>query len=383
MLTEITAIIPELTEWRRDLHAHPELAYQEKRTSAFVAETLRTIGCDVTTGMAETGVIGVLDFGPGPSLGIRADMDALPLIEQTGVAYASHQDGVMHACGHDGHTTMGLGAAKIIAKHNGLKGKLVFIFQPAEENMGGAKRMVEEGLFERCPIDAVFGLHNLPGVPIGEIWAREGATSAAFDTFDISLEGAGGHGAMPDKAIDPIPAAAALIDGLNTIISRNIAPSDSAVLSICAVNAGETYNVIPSTALIKGSCRSFNPTTQAILKDRIRTVVDGVALAFNVTADLVYEERYPAVINSPDETELIRSIAQDPKNGWSFKGDFEPLMGSEDFSFYLQKKPGCFFIIGNGNECGPLHSPTYNFNDEALPVGVAMWTQLAKRFLGA
>ncbi|VAW00066.1 N-acetyl-L,L-diaminopimelate deacetylase, partial [hydrothermal vent metagenome] len=306
-----------------------------------------------------------------------------PLIEQTGVAYASQQDGVMHACGHDGHTTMGLGAAKIIAKHNGLNGKVVFIFQPAEENMGGAKRMVEEGLFERCPIDAVFGLHNLPGVPIGEIWAREGATSAAFDTFDISLEGAGGHGAMPDKAIDPIPAAAALIDGLNTIVSRNIAPLDSAVLSICAVNAGETYNVIPSTALIKGSCRSFNPTTQAILKDRIRTVVDGVALAFGVTADLTYEERYPAVINSPDETELIRSIAQDPKNGWSFKGDFEPLMGSEDFSFYLQKKPGCFFIIGNGNECGPLHSPTYNFNDEALPVGVAMWTQLAKRFLGA
>ncbi|VAW02839.1 hypothetical protein MNBD_ALPHA05-1940, partial [hydrothermal vent metagenome] len=163
MLTEIAAIIPELTEWRRDLHAHPELAYQEKRTSAFVAETLRTIGCDVTTGIAETGVIGVLDFGPGPSLGIRADMDALPLIEQTGVAYASQQDGVMHACGHDGHTTMGLGAAKIIAKHNGLKGKVVFIFQPAEENMGGAKRMVEEGLFERCPIDAVFGLHNLPG----------------------------------------------------------------------------------------------------------------------------------------------------------------------------------------------------------------------------
>lgn len=376
----IAAILPELTEWRRDLHAHPELAYQEKRTSGFVAEKLRAIGCEVATGLAKTGVIGVLDFGPGPALGIRADMDALPLEEQTGAPYASKYRGVMHACGHDGHTVMALGAARILARRNDLKGKIVFIFQPAEENEGGAERMIKEGLFDRFSVDAVFGLHNLPTVPVGDIWAREGAVSAAFDTFDITITGKGGHGAMPQNAADPIAAVAGLVGTLNTIVSRNVAPLDSAVVSVCALQAGETYNVIPDSARIKGACRSFDPAVRRLLETRIRDICEGVARTHGVRIDLAYEERYPAVVNTLAETELIRDIASDPGTGWSFKGDFAPLMGSEDFSFYLQKKPGCFFIIGNGDECGPLHSPTYDFNDMALAVGVGVWVRLAERF---
>lgn len=376
----IDAILPELIEWRRDLHAHPELAYQEKRTAGLVAERLSAIGCEVTEGVAGTGVVGVLDFGPGPALGIRADMDALPIDERTGAPYASKRRGVMHACGHDGHTVMALGAARLLAGRKDLKGRIIFIFQPAEENEGGARRMIEEGLFERFPVDAVFGLHNMPEVPVGEIWAREGAVSASFDTFDIAVTGKGGHGAMPEKAADPIPAAVGLVTALNMIVSRNVAPLDSAVVSVCALHAGETYNVIPGAARIKGSCRSFDPAVRRLLKSRIGEICEGVARAHGVEIALAYEERYPAVVNTPAETALIREIANDQKNGWSFNGDFEPLMGSEDFSFYLQKKPGCFYLIGNGEECGPLHSPTYDFNDKALPIGVELWVRLAERF---
>lgn len=376
----IAAILPELTEWRRDLHAHPELAYQEKRTSGFVAEILRAIGCEVKTGVAKTGVIGILDFGSGPALGIRADMDALPLEEQTGAPYASKYRGVMHACGHDGHTVMALGAARILARRKDLNGKIVFIFQPAEENEGGAERMIREGLFDRFPVDAIFGLHNLPTIPVGEIWAREGAVSASFDMFDVTVTGKGGHSAMPQNAADPIAAAAGLVGALSAVVSRNIAPLDSAVVSVCALQAGETYNVIPATARIKGSCRSFDPAVRRLLETRIRDICEGVARTHGVRVELSYEERYPAVVNTPAETALIRDIATDPENDWSFNGDFAPLMGSEDFSFYLQKKPGCFFIIGNGEGCGPLHSPAYDFNDKALPVGVGLWVRLAERY---
>lgn len=379
--SDLASILPELTQWRRDIHAHPELAYQERRTAGFVADRLREFGFDVTTGIAETGVVGVLDFGAGPSLGVRADMDALPLTEETGLAYASQHNGVMHACGHDGHTVMALGAARLLAERSDLKGKIVFIFQPAEENEGGAERMVKEGLFDRFPVDAIFGLHNMPDVPVGQIWAREGAVSASFDTFDIVVRGHGGHGAMPENTKDPIVASSALVSALNTIVSRNIKPIDGAVISVCSFNAGDTYNVIPEKAFIKGSCRSFHESVRKQLKDRIHAVAVGVAQSFDVDVDLDFKDRYPAVINTPAETALVREIATSPENGFSFVGDFAPLMGSEDFSFYLQVKPGCFFVIGNGESGGALHSPTYNFNDDALPVGVGFWVKLAEKFL--
>lgn len=376
----IAEILPELIDWRRDLHAHPELAYQEKRTSGVVAERLRAFGCEVTEGIAGTGVVGVLDFGAGPVLGIRADMDALPIEERTGAPYASKHPGVMHACGHDGHTVMALGAARLLAKRTDLRGRIVFIFQPAEENEGGARRMLEEGLFERFPVDAIFGLHNMPSIPVGTVCAREGAVSASFDTFEITVTGKGGHGAMPEKALDPIPAAAALVTALNMIVSRNVAPLDSAVVSVCAIEAGAAFNVIPDAARLKGSCRSFDADVRSLLKSRIGEICEGAARMFGVKIDLDYVERYPAVVNSKKETALICAIASKPEDGWSFNGELAPPMGSEDFSFYLQQRPGCFFIVGNGDECGPLHSPGYDFNDRVLPIGVKLWVRLAESF---
>lgn len=374
-------ILPQLVDWRRDFHAHPEIAYREYRTAGIVAEALSSFGCAVTTGLAGTGVVGVLDFGPGPSIGLRADMDALPIEEETGAAYASRNRGLMHACGHDGHTAMLLGAAALLSRRRNLKGKVVFVFQPAEENEGGARAMIEDGLFERFAIDAMFGLHNMPGVPVGEVRARAGPVSSAFDTFDIVVKGRGGHGAMPELAADPIVAAAALVQGLNTIVSRNLAPFDNAVISVCAVNAGETYNVIPDAAYLKGSCRTFESGVQEKIRRRIAALVDGVAAAHGVDIDLDYRMRYPAVVNSERETALLRQVVSARSGEWIFNDDFRPLMGSEDFSFYLREKPGCFFIIGNGADYGPLHSPTYDFNDEALPVGAALWSRLAETYL--
>ncbi|MEO0411532.1 MAG: M20 aminoacylase family protein [Pseudomonadota bacterium] len=378
--SDIKKTLPDLQAWRQDLHAHPELAYQETRTSGFVADTLRSWGLDVTTAIAKTGVVGVLDFGPGPSLGIRADMDALPLQEQTRLPFASKTEGIMHACGHDGHTVMALGAARILSEHRALKGKVVFIFQPAEENEGGADLMVREGLFGRFPMDAVFGLHNMPQVPIGEVWARPGAVSASFDTFDITLTGKGGHGAFPDQAADPVVAASQLVCALNTIVGRTIPAAQRAVIAICAVHAGDTYNVIPSQATIKGSVRAFDGDVQKALKSEILQTTQGMAAAFGIDSAIDYRERYPAVINTPDETQLLQSIVQENPSEFTLQSDFEPFMGSEDFSFYLQERPGCFFVIGNGGQGGPLHSPTYEFNDDALPVGVALWELLAMRF---
>ncbi len=368
-------------EWRHHLHAYPELAYQEHRTSAFVTDRLREFGCEVHTGLAETGVVGILDFGEGPTIGIRADMDALPLREKTDLPYASRVDGVMHACGHDGHTTMALGAAKLLAERNDLRGKIVFIFQPAEENEGGAKRMLDDGLFHQHPVDAVFGLHNLPGIPVEEVWVKAGVVSASFDTFEIQIKGRGGHGAMPEKALDPIPAAASAVLSLNTIVSRDVPPLASAVLSVCSVNAGSTFNVIPDEARITGSCRSLDPEVQLLMQRRIGSVVKGLEASFGVQTTCELTECYPPVINTPQESELIKTVVRNAGRDLVLREDFDPLMGSEDFSFFLQQRPGCFFVIGNGMESGPLHSPTYQFDDAALPIGVGLWVELAERYL--
>lgn len=352
-----------MTEWRRDLHAHPELAYKETRTARIVASALRSFGLEVHEGVAVTGVVGVLDFGEGPSIGLRADMDALPITEETGLPYASTYPGCMHACGHDGHTAMLLGAAKALSTRTDLTGRIIFIFQPAEENEGGAQKMVEDGLFDRFPIQSVFGLHNMPGVPVGTALAQAGYVSASFDTFCISIEGKGGHGAMPELAIDPIPAASALTAAMNTIVSRNIKALDAAVVTVGQVESGSSFNIIPDKATIKGSCRTLSAEVQALVKKRIHEVCEGIGLAYNVGITCKYEERYPAVFNAEAETQIIKKAL----SGKDFElvTNFDPVMGSEDFAFLSNEVDGCYFILGNGNDIAPLHSPTYNFNDSA------------------
>ncbi len=367
--------------WRRDLHRHPEMAFNEERTASLVAAALSSFGLEVHANIARTGVVGILDFGEGPSIGLRADMDALPIMEQTGVAYASSFPGCMHACGHDGHTAMLLGAAKILAQRRDLRGQIVFIFQPAEENEGGARAMMEAGLLDRFPIDAIFGLHNMPGVPAGTFMARSGVITAAFDTFSIIVEGEGGHGAMPETARDPIVAGAALVLALQTIVSRNVKPTDMAILTIGQIGGGNTFNVIPERVTLKGSCRSMVPMVRDLMRQRIDAVCQGTAAAYDVRITPVYEERYPAVVNSKKETELLISALRGLDGVGPVITDFPPSMGSEDFSFYLQQKPGCYFILGNGESGGPLHSPTYDFNDDVLKYGTAAWVAIAEKAL--
>lgn len=375
-------LLDKLTTLRRKLHRYPELAYQEHKTAKIVSETLTALGLKVHSGIAETGVVGVLEFDDkGPSIGFRADMDALPIVEETNVEYASKHAGVMHACGHDGHTAMLLGAADLLSKRKDLTGRIVFIFQPAEENEGGAKRMLEDGLIDRFPIEKIYALHNMPSIPVGTVMVKAGYVSASFDTFDIVIEGQGGHGAMPETTHDPIPAVSALILSLNTIVSRNIKPTDSAVLTVGTVQGGQAFNIIPDTVAISGSCRSHSKKAQKILKQRIFEVCEGIGIAYDVKIKCSYEERYPPVFNDEIATQALWSVLSKPNNGIELIKDFTPLMGSEDFAFMSEKVPGSYFIIGNGDECGPLHSPTYNFSDSALPIGLMCWVNLANILL--
>lgn len=369
--------------WRRDLHRHPEMAFNEERTASLVAAALSSFGLEVHANIARTGVVGILDFGEGPSIGLRADMDALPIMEQTGVAYASAFPGCMHACGHDGHTAMLLGAAKILAQRRDLSGRIVFIFQPAEENEGGARAMMEAGLFDRFPIDAIFGLHNMPGVPVGTFMARPGTITTAYNTFSITIEGKGGHGAMPETAKDPIVAGAALVLALQTIVSRNARPLDTVVLTVGQITGGDTFNVIPDRVYLKGSCRSLTPATLDLVRQRIEAVCQGTADTYGVCITCLQEERYPAIVNTKAESELVIAALRGIEGAGPVITDFPPSMGSEDFSFYLQKRPGCYFIIGNGEGGGSLHSPTYDFNDDALKFGAAAWVAIAEKGLTA
>ncbi len=368
--------------WRQDLHTHPELAFEETRTSDFVARELEAMGIAVTRGIAKTGLVGVLDRGAGPVIGLRADMDALPIHEETNVGYASGREGVMHACGHDGHTSMLLAAAREIVRLKNLRGKVIFIFQPAEENFGGAETMVKEGLFERFPMDAVFGLHNMPGLPIGTFAAMAGTVSAAYDAFDIEVMGKGGHGAMPELSTDPILAASDLVMGLNTIVSRNVKPTSPAVISVTAFNSGKAHNVIPDSAHLRGSCRSFDPETRALVERRIREVCAGIEASYGVRIKVDYEKGYPSVVNTGPETDRLIEAAKMVTRPEQVITEFDPFMGSEDFSYFLQECPGCYFILGSGETGGPLHSPHYNFNDAALPYGIGIWVQLVKNLLG-
>lgn len=375
----------DLAAWRHEIHAHPETAFEEKRTSDFVAARLAEFGIEVHRGLAGTGVVGTLKGSkPGSrAIALRADMDALHIHEKNGVPYASKNEGKMHACGHDGHTTMLLGAARYLAETRNFAGTVHFVFQPAEENEGGGRVMVKEGLFEKFPVEAVYGMHNWPGMPVGKFAMRPGPMMASFDIFEITVRGKGTHAALPHLGVDPVVAAAQIATGLQTITSRNTHPLESAVVSITQIHGGDTWNVIPDEVVLRGTTRSFEPKIQDAIEASIRRIAEGVASAMGARVDLRYERRYPPTVNSPKETEIAAAIAADVVGESNVDRELQPTMGSEDFAFMLQAKPGCYVFIGNGtgDKAVGLHNPHYDFNDEILPLGASYWARLVERVL--
>ncbi|HVC50854.1 MAG TPA: M20 aminoacylase family protein [Stellaceae bacterium] len=375
----------DMTAWRRDIHAHPETAFEENRTAARVAELLESFGIAVERGIAKTGVVGTLKGSTpgGRAIALRADMDALHINEKTGAAYASQNDGRMHACGHDGHTAMLLGAARYLAETRNFAGTIHFIFQPAEENEGGARVMVEEGMLARYPVEAIYGMHNWPGLPAGQFAVRPGPMMAAFDIFEITVAGRGAHAAMPHLGIDPVVAAAQIVNGLQTIASRNTHPLQGAVVSVTQIHGGDTWNVIPESVVLRGTTRAFDPEVRDALEPAIRRIAEGVAAALGATVALRYERRYPPTVNSPAETEIAAGAAAALVGADNVRRDLLPSMGAEDFAWFLQEKPGAYIWIGNGEAAAGamLHNPHYDFNDDILPLGASYWARLAETVL--
>ncbi|MPQ92636.1 M20 aminoacylase family protein [Thioclava sp. JE_KL1] len=379
----IKAMEDQLVEWRHALHRRPELAFEEHETAAFIAAELRAFGLEVHEGLAGTGVIGVLRNGAGPTVGLRADIDALPISELTGADYASEIPGKMHACGHDGHTTMLLGAAQAMATDPPGPGTVVFIFQPAEENEGGARVMIEDGLLEQFPLDSTFALHNWPGLEAGKIAMRAGPVMAAFDTFELKVMGKGSHGAMPHEGIDPITLAAQLQMAWQTIVSRAVDPTDATVISVTQIHAGHTLNVIPDEVTLHGTVRTLRPATRDFVQAEMTRRAEMIAEAFHAKAELIYQRRYPATINDAEAAETARRAAEAIVGRDAVQVDYAPSMASEDFAFLLEKVPGAYGWIGNGSAEGGrnLHSPHYDFNDSILPLGVQFFVEVAHRAL--
>ncbi|CAN7364879.1 M20 family metallopeptidase [Bosea sp. LjRoot90] len=376
----IAASVEEFIALRRDLHRHPELAFRETRTSAIVAKRLESYGYEVTTGLAGTGVIGQLRKGDGSRrLGLRADMDALPIAEQTNLPYASETAGVMHACGHDGHTTILLAAAKRLAERD-FYGTLTLIFQPAEEIGAGARRLLSEGLFERFPCDAIFGLHNWPGVPSGQFGFVEGPAMAAVDQALIRIVGKGGHGASPHETVDPVIAASSLVLALQSIVSRNVDPRQAAVVTVGSIHGGEASNVIPDAVELKLTIRSFDPVVRAQLEERILALARAQAGSFGAKAEITYRRGFPPLTNHVVETQLAREVALAAFGAGKVEQDFKPRMASEDFAFLLEACPGSYFFVGNGDSA-PLHSPAYDFDDAIIAPAASFWVRLARTFL--
>ena len=376
----------EFVAVRRDIHRHPELGFQELRTSDLVAERLVQWGYAVERGLGGTGLVGQLKRGSGPKrLGLRGEMDALPIVEATGLAHASCHAGVMHACGHDGHTVMVLAAARYLAEKGEFNGTLNLIFQPAEEGLGGARKMMEDGLFAKYPCDAIFAMHNMPGHPQGQLLLRDGAAMASSDNVSITLEGTGGHGALPHRAVDPVVAAASIVMALQTIVSRNVDPLQTAVVTVGALNAGQAGNVIPQTASLQLSVRSLDRAVRELLEQRIKALVHAQAESFGVRASIDYRRGYPVLVNTPAETEFARQVALELVGPERVDLHARPLTASEDFAFMLEQVPGSYLLIGNGDgdSAGAcmVHNPGYDFNDANLPVGAAYWALLAQRFL--
>ncbi|WP_306227015.1 M20 aminoacylase family protein [Bosea beijingensis] len=375
----IAALTPEITAIRRDIHRHPELMYDVHRTAGLVADKLREWGVDeVATGVGQTGVVGIIkgkSQGSGRVIAMRADMDALPIHEETNLPHRSTVPGKMHACGHDGHTAMLLGAAKYLTETRDFDGTAVLIFQPAEEGGAGAKAMIDDGMITRFGIQEVYGMHNKPGVPVGKFEIRKGPAMAAADRIHIKIEGLGGHAAAPHRVNDPIVASCALVTALQTVSSRNADPLDSIVVSVTALNAGEAFNVIPQTAEIKGSVRTLTPEMRTLAQKRITEIVEGVMKAFGMKYDLEYHLGYPVTFNHAGQTDFATSVTKEAFGSDAINTEVPPTMGSEDFSYMLEERPGAFINIGNGDSAG-LHNPAYEFNDAAIPVGVNYWASL-------
>jgi hippurate hydrolase len=375
----------DLTARRRDFHANPEIGFTEHRTSDIVAKELEALGIEVHRGVGGTGVVGVLREGNGPvSIGLRADMDALPILEATGLPYKSTKPGVMHACGHDGHTTMLLGAARYLAETRNFNGTVNFIFQPAEEGLGGALAMLKDDLFERFPCDSVFGMHNHPGLPVGTFAIRPGTMMAGGAFFDIHVEGRGAHGARPEQSVDSVLVASHIVVALQSIVSRNLGALDSAVVSATAINSGDAYNVIPQTADIKGTVRTFRLEVNALVEETMKRIASGVAAAFGATAKVDYRLLFAPLVNDAGATREFADVAAELVGEKNVDRERDLIMASEDFSFMLQKSPGAYINIGNGDTgigATPVHSPGYDFNDEILPLGAAALAGIVEKKL--
>jgi amidohydrolase len=386
VINRVAEFSEEIAEWRRHLHAHPELDFDVHETAAFVADKLKSFGVDsITTGIGRTGVVGVIKGRTdvsGKVVGLRADMDALPILEATDLPYKSTVPGKMHACGHDGHTAMLLGAAKYLAETRNFDGTVVLIFQPAEEGGGGGRVMCEDGLMERFGINEVYGMHNMPGIPLGEFALRTGAMMAAADRFDISIEGRGGHAARPHDCIDPVVTASQLIIALQTIASRTVNPLDSVVVSVCDVKAGDAYNVIPQRVHMRGTVRTLAKETRELAEQRIREIAAGIGSATNTTITVDYHKGYPVTVNHPDETEFAAKVAGSIAGTAKVDRTILPMMGAEDFSYMLEERPGAYILLGNGNTAG-VHHPAYNFDDRAIAYGVSYWARLAEEAMPA
>jgi hippurate hydrolase len=390
ILPAIQDMAKEMVEVRHQIHAHPELAFEEHATSDMVATRLKEWGYEVHRGLAGTGVVGTLKRGTGKMrLGIRADMDALPIQETTGLPYASQLPGKMHACGHDGHTAILLAAARSIAQDPQFDGTLNLIFQPAEEGLGGGRVMVEQGLFKLFPCDAIFALHNMPGMPEGQFGFRAGAFMPSSDTVNITVRGKGGHGSAPHLSADPVVAAAHIVVALQTVVSRNVDPREMAVISVGAIHGGEAANVIPQNVTMRLTVRAFNPEIRAMLKQRITDLVQSQAQTMGVQADVDYDWRYPSLINDEASTAFAKQVALDWLGDKGVMPNLAPLTGSEDFSFMLQECPGCYLIVGNGqgehHHTGGcmVHNPGYDFNDAILPIAASYWVKLVNAYLKA
>ena len=376
-------IVERMVAWRHDLHAHPELAFAETRTADLVARELAACGFAVHTGLGRTGVVGTLSRGAGRSVGLRADMDALPIHEETGLAHASRSPGVMHACGHDGHVAMLLGAARHLAARDDLAGTVHVIFQPAEECEGGGRAMVEDGLFRLFPCDAVFGLHNWPGLPVGTFATRPGPIMASLDTFEIAVSGFGTHAAMPERGTDTLVVVAELVLALQTVVSRRIAATDSAVLSVTQIHGGDAYNVIPDRAVIRGTVRCLDEGVRARIAELVATIARGTAATHGARAEVDFRFGYPATVNTGDAATLALDAAGSVPGIGTLRRDLPPSMASEDFAYMLGECPGAYAWLGaDGAEPGrPLHNPGYDFNDDVLPLGAAYWVAVARRSL--
>jgi len=390
-IDSILADAATIAALRRDIHAHPELCFEEKRTSDLIAQALTEWGIPVHRGLGTTGVVGIVKNGTSSrAVGLRADIDALPMTEHNRFDHASKHVGKMHACGHDGHTAMLLAAAKHFSKHRDFDGTVYLVFQPAEEGGGGAREMIKDGIFDKFPMEAIFGAHNWPGMKVGQFGVKSGPCFASSNEFKITIHGKGSHAALPHNGVDPVPIACQMVQGFQTIITRNKRPIDAGVISVTMIHAGEATNVVPDSCVIEGTVRTFTLEVLDMIERRMQEVAEHTCAAFGAQCEFVFERNYPPTINHDAETAFFRSIAAEVA-GPANVIDFEPTMGSEDFSYFLQAKPGCYFLIGNGDGAhreighgeGPcmLHNPSYDFNDDLIPLGATMWVRLAKAWL--